>query len=109
MSERRQLQRHPVRVPVTLEHGSGITRDISVGGIYFETAETVVPGSVLLFSIELASLRETGMAACCEAEVLRTEARDEENIGVAARITSISFDSFPRWLHRRLPPAERSH
>lgn len=108
MGERRHLQRHLVSVPVTLEHGTGLTRDLSADGVYFETLAEVAAGERLRFAIELAALSASGLTACCEAEVIRTEPR-EQLVGVAARITSIDFDSFPHWLSLRESAGELSH
>ena len=77
--------------------GTGYTRDISSHGIFFETVSNLQPGEHLLLGVVLESMRDVGLTVCCEAVVTRIE--NEPGVhGVAARIESFTFDSFPSWL-----------
>ena len=44
--ERRQALRFPITLPVELERGTGITRDISTSGVFFETDQVFRAGAL---------------------------------------------------------------
>jgi len=75
-----------MRVPVTLPGGlTGMTRDISASGIYFETDNEPVGDSPLAFSVEFKNEVGVGMTLRCRGQVLRVE-HQGSRVGVAARI-----------------------
>jgi hypothetical protein len=51
--ERRSAQRHRVSVPVETETGAGVTRDLSLSGLYLVTEQRLVPGDSLRLRISL--------------------------------------------------------
>ena len=75
-----------MKVPVTLPGGlTGMTRDISASGIYFETDSEPVGDSPLAFSVEFKNEVGVGMTLRCRGQVLRVE-HHGSRVGVAARI-----------------------
>jgi hypothetical protein len=85
--ERRRAQRYRLAAPVALQNGStGITRDISTEGIYFETERGHSIGDMVNLSVHLgeASIR-------CEGRVVRLE-QVEDKFGIAVDLTSYRFD-----------------
>ena len=80
-SEDRVLMAVPVHLP---GGGTGITRDLSASGIYFETDLEPTRDTPLAFTVEFH--RGAGaMSLRCQGQVLRIE-RHGSRIGVAARI-----------------------
>lgn len=80
----RNEERVPSTLPVSLEHGTGVTRDISASGVFFETDRAYSPGSEISFSIELDSPGGKMMLKC-QGRIVRVEGRGGK-VGVAARI-----------------------
>ncbi len=70
--------------PVHLDQGTGITRDVSASGVFFETDGNYVAGSEISFSIELEGPGGKMMLRC-QGQIVRVEQRDGK-IGVAAKI-----------------------
>ena len=92
-SERRRARRYRLALPIELQAlGDGRTRDLSTTGVFFETGESLVPGSSIKFSV-LLELAEPGppLRLVCEGDVVRVERRDER-LGVAATISAFQFD-----------------
>jgi hypothetical protein len=96
--ERRSRERLPARVPVAIKaqpgtvEASGLTRDLSSGGIFLYTDSRIVAGSelemVLILPPELTHGERQWV--CCRASVVRVEGREEAgDYGVAASIRSI--------------------
>lgn len=84
--EKRATQRIEVEVPVQLEQGSGVTRDVSLTGIYFVTEEPIEEGTRIRFTMEFEYVvpgRPLHMD--CTAHVLRVEPVGNQR-GVAAHI-----------------------
>ena len=91
-TDRRQARRYRVAVPVELEHGKGVTRDISASGIFFETDLSYPLGVTLSFSLVLEHADPGGPVHLqCQGEVVRVK-RCEGKVGVAVRFTSYRFD-----------------
>jgi hypothetical protein len=85
--ERRRAQRYRLEAPVALQDGStGMTRDISTEGIYFETERGHSIGDTVNLSVHL---REASIQ--CEGRVVRLE-QGEGKFGVAVDLTSYRFD-----------------
>jgi hypothetical protein len=93
-AERRRAERFRVIVPVRLEEGSGITRDISTEGVFFETSERSLSVGA---SVRLALLfgrvqaRKPPLEVECEGQVRRVEEIGEQ-VGVAVAFTSYAFE-----------------
>ena len=87
---KRGAVRTKVEVPVVLEDGVGITRDISVTGIYLKTPRTYVPGDRVKFTLELEYAVPDGpMRFTCVGQVVRVEKIGEE-YGVASTIDEMN-------------------
>ena len=85
ISTRRSEERVQATRPVNLDHGTGITRDISASGVFFETNMDCATGSEIGFSIEIDGPAGRKMMLKCQGLIVRVERRDGK-IGVAARI-----------------------
>jgi len=85
--EKRHEERFALEVPVMLENGRGISRDISQSGIYFVTDQPLAPGGVVKFSVKFDHIRPgKPIQLDCQGSVLRVEAAGEK-LGVAASIS----------------------
>jgi hypothetical protein len=89
--ERRQAVRFPIAIPVELEEGTGITRDVSLSGVFFETNQWFAPGEPvrLTLILERASPGDP-IRLQCEGQVVRV-GRSNAKVEVAVAITSHSF------------------
>jgi c-di-GMP-binding flagellar brake protein YcgR len=98
--ERRSGERTPVQVPVSVKAPSeqvatsGVTRDLSAGGIFLYTDSRISEGSelevVLILPAEITKSEKQWV--CCQALVVRIEAgREEGSFGVAASIRSMDI------------------
>ena len=98
--ERRSGPRHPVRVPVSVKApaeqvaATGVTRDLSTGGVFLYTDSRISEGSelevVLILPAEIT--RSEKQWVCCQASVVRVEqGREEGSFGVAATIRSMDI------------------
>jgi hypothetical protein len=83
--QERRYPRHAVRLRVEFPAGEGMTRDISVGGIYFETRTPLAEGERIRLRLVLQSASEAPIAVECEGMIVRVEG-DGDQIGVAATI-----------------------
>lgn len=91
-AERRRARRVPAGAQITVRHmrhqQPGVAHDISDGGIFLFTEEEMQPGS----EMELVLMMPAGMGplggrwVSCYATVVRVEAREKYNFGVAAKI-----------------------
>src|SRR5262249_38774134 len=88
VAERRRTPRYPVNLRVEWSSGEGGTRDVSFGGVFFETDQLLRPGVPLTFSMVLEHVDPTApIRLGCEGEVVRVERRSGQ-VGVAAVIAS---------------------
>ncbi len=77
--------------PVRLDRGTGVTRNVSASGVFFETEVNYAAGSEIRFAIELDG--PTGkMMLKCQGQIVRVEHRDGK-VGVAARIVASTLES----------------
>jgi Tfp pilus assembly protein PilZ len=83
--ERRKGERYKVALPVQLKNGTGMTRDISTSGIFFETESAHSIGDTirLFLNFEHQTLQ-------CEARVVRVEPRNGQ-FGIAVELKSYVF------------------
>src|SRR5438094_10660026 len=87
-TDRRQARRYQVTLPVELAHGTGITRDASAAGVFFETDLLFSPGVSIRFSLVFEHADADGpLRFQCQGEVLRVE-QCADKVGVAVRLTS---------------------
>ena len=73
--------------PVRLGDRTGITRNISTSGVFFETDVDYAPGSELSFAIELDGQAQRELTLRCRGMVVRVEHR-AGNVGIAVEIIS---------------------
>lgn len=86
--ERRQAIRFPLALPVELERGRGITRDVSVSGVYFETDQSFSLGESIRLTLVLERVYPgRPVHLQCQGQIVRVERR-EGKVGVAVAITS---------------------
>jgi PilZ domain len=86
--DRRQAQRIVVRLPVELENGKGITRDVSAGGVFFLTDLSFSIGEPINFRLVLERADPVGpLRVRCQGRVVRLERCDSAR-GVAVSIAS---------------------
>ena len=90
--ERRRSQRFQIALPVEFPGGTGITRDLSICGMYFETDRIFVPGEIIEFTLVLEYL-DLGQPVRlqCRGRVVRVE-RHNRICGVAVAIMAYRFD-----------------
>jgi hypothetical protein len=90
-AERRDAPRHDVVLPVSLDQGSGVTRNVSVSGIAFETTHPLTPGRATRISLPLQHPGDHAIIWLhCEGRVIRAEPAPG-GLRVAARLTSHRF------------------
>jgi hypothetical protein len=83
--ERRMGERFKLALSLQLRNGTGMTRDISTSGIFFETECAYSIGEMIRLSLNFE--HETLQ---CEARVVRLEARNGQ-FGVAVELKSYVF------------------
>ena len=89
--DKRSAERIPIEVPLILEHGIGITRDISFSGIYFNTQESYAPGDYMRFTLELEfAIADGPVNLDCQGYVLRVE-KVGEQYGIASTIDEMTY------------------
>lgn len=81
----RSEERVRAAVPVSLPGASGVTRDVSVSGIFFETATRYDVGNAVKFAIDM-DAPGGHMILKCAGVIVRVEPGAEQ-IGVAVKIT----------------------
>ena len=88
----RREERVQSALNVNLEHGIGVTRDVSASGVYFETDLPFAPGAPISFSFNFEDAPGGPLVLKCEALIVRVENRGGKT-GVGATITSYQFES----------------
>jgi Tfp pilus assembly protein PilZ len=83
--ERRIGGRFKLALPLQMKNGTGITRDISTSGIFFETESAYSIGDVILLFLNFED-----DTLHCEARVVRVEPRNGQ-FGVAVELKSYVF------------------
>ena len=78
-------ERVPAALQVNLDQGTGITRNVSASGVFFETDVNYAPGSEISFLIELEGPGARKMMLKCQGRIVRVENRGGK-VGVAAKI-----------------------
>ena len=90
-AKRSREERVAAALPVSLDRGAGITRDVSASGVFFETDVNYAPGSEISFSIELQGPAGKMMLRC-QGQIMRVEDRGGK-VGVAAKITESRLET----------------
>jgi hypothetical protein len=88
-NEQRREERVPASLRVGLDKGSGVTRDVSASGVFFETEAAYAAGSTIRFTIDLGT-PGGDMVLSCQGDIVRVENRGGR-IGVAVKITESSI------------------
>jgi len=86
----RSAQRYHLGLPVQLPGGAGLTRDVSTGGVYFQTDQTYHLDSQIDFTLAFGAMEQAPIQVRCHARVVRVEPRSD-HVGIAAVITSVVF------------------
>jgi hypothetical protein len=91
--ERRRAVRFPITIPVELEGGTGVTRDVSLSGVFFETNHFFALGEPIRLTLLLERATPgQPVRLQCEGRVVRVERRQPElRLGVAVAIESYRF------------------
>jgi hypothetical protein len=82
--EKRREERIAAMLPVRLNNAAGVTRDVSVTGIFFETDAVLTPGSSIEFVVDIDTPAGKRILKC-QGSIVRTEACDNR-LGVAVKI-----------------------
>lgn len=83
-AHRRIEDRTPARLPVRIDdREAGVTRDLSIGGAYFETDLEYKVGSTIELTIELEGMTNLE----CFGRIVRVEPRGGGKVGVGVKIT----------------------
>jgi hypothetical protein len=85
--EKRREERMSATRPVRLDRGTGVTRNISTSGIFFETDVHYTPGSEINFAIELDGPQGKKVMLRSRGEIVRIELRGGK-VGVAVKIVT---------------------
>jgi hypothetical protein len=86
----RREERFDSTMPVQLERGSGVTRNVSATGIYFVTDVALERGVALDLTLDFNNYPGGPLRVKCRANVVRIEPRDGKN-GVGACISHFEF------------------
>jgi hypothetical protein len=84
-----RAERHPVSIPISVGTKTGLAKDISATGIYFEIDVTQKVGSNITFLLELMT-PGAPIKINCKGKVIRLENKTN-CIGVAATIKDSEF------------------
>jgi Tfp pilus assembly protein PilZ len=78
---------------VELEGGTGLTRDVSISGVFFETDRYLVLGEQVRLTLVLGRLSpDDPVRLQCDGRVVRVERREMQlRLGVAVAIESYRF------------------
>jgi hypothetical protein len=91
LGKRREVRMSARRV-VQLDHGTGVTRNISTSGIFFVTDVDYVPGNKINFAIELEGFRGGKLMLRSWGKIVRVEIR-RGITGVGARILASKLET----------------
>lgn len=81
-----------VTLPVELQNGNGVTRDVSASGVFFETDVSFSARTGIIFSLLLEHADPAGpIRLHCHGEVVRVE-RVHDKFGVAVAIDQHRFN-----------------
>jgi hypothetical protein len=89
-ANQRAEERVSTACPVDLGTSSGVTRDVSASGMFFETDATLSLGNEITFSVEL-DTPGGNLTLRCRGSIVRLEPR-ENRVGVAVKITESKLE-----------------
>jgi len=84
-ADKRREERVQASLPVALATASGVTRDVSATGIFFETEAEYAKGNTIELAVEL-NTPAGKMQLKCQGVIVRIE-HHESRVGVAVKIT----------------------
>jgi hypothetical protein len=87
--EKRSEERVFTELPIELESTTGLTRDVSASGMFFEIESSYRLGNRIEFAVEM-DTPGGKMLLKCEGEIVRIEPRGAR-VGVAVRIVESSL------------------
>jgi hypothetical protein len=91
--ERRKSTRFQIKLSVEFDKGTGVTRDFSGSGVYFETDQSFSPSDPLEFFMNLKhSDLGSQTRVRCRGQVVRVEPLGER-MGIAVAINSYGFEN----------------
>ena len=91
----RHEDRFSADLPLKLEGGTGIARNVSANGIYFVTDLSLQQGAPVRFTLEFNNFASGPIAVNCIARIVRVEKQGASN-GIAAAISSFEFHRIPK-------------
>ena len=97
----RKEERFVAQLPIKLEGGEGVVRNVSANGIYFVTDVALKTGQPVKFTLEFLDFPSGPLAVNCVARIVRVEEQGTRH-GVGASISSFEF-------RRIAKPDESSH
>jgi len=77
---------HALSVKVSGDNVKGVTRDLSLSGVYFEINSRYQVGSMIKMTIDFDDPQ--GMQLECEGTIVRVEGRGSDKMGVAVRMNN---------------------
>lgn len=84
--DRRRAERHEVHLPVQMEWGEGVTRDMSALGAYIESPAHDLPvGQTFNFSVTVGQTNSASWTLRCQGLVIRIDQKGDR-IGIATAI-----------------------
>jgi Tfp pilus assembly protein PilZ len=89
-SDKRREERVSTALSIDLGTATGVTRDVSASGVFFETDATYALGNEISFAVEL-DTPGGGVVLKCKGEIVRIEPRDAR-VGVAVKIVKSTLD-----------------
>ena len=91
----RKEERFDATLPVKLERGDGVARNVSATGIYFITDQALKAGAKVTFALDFQDFPGGPIQVSCIARVVRIEKQGANKKGVAAAIHSFEFHRLP--------------
>ena len=89
--EKRREERMSVTRPVRLDRAAGVTRNISVSGVFFDADVDYAVGSKIIFAIELDGSQGEKLELRSRGEIVRIEHRAGK-VGVAVKIVASKLE-----------------
>jgi Tfp pilus assembly protein PilZ len=89
-SDKRREERVSTALSIDLGTATGVTRDVSASGVFFETDATYALGNEISFAVEL-DTPGGRVVLKCKGEIVRIEPRDAR-VGVAVKIVKSTLD-----------------
>jgi hypothetical protein len=92
----RKDERFDTTLPVKLERGRGVARNVSATGIYFVTSQTLKAGATVKLALDFQDFPGGPIQVNCVGRVVRIEKQGAKQKGVAAAIHSFEFHRLPK-------------